>query len=202
MEYLSIAAIAAVVVIVFIALSKSDSSGGYGWSLFEPPHRAAGRKGERVASKYIESVLREGDYSFRNVSITHEGKTAELDNVIVNKYGVFIIEVKYYSGRLSGSEDDFEWTKIHISDAGNLYEKAVRNPIKQVKRQVYVFAKYLEYCGVSVWVDGYAMIIGTSSPVDSNYILTSVSDIDRAIHTPGKKLLNNNTIETIKRLLS
>lgn len=182
-----------------LAASRSSGSGGF---TIEPPHRAAGRQGEHIAARYISSVLREDDAYYTNVSIAFDGKPTELDNVIVNKFGVFIIEVKNYSGRLSGSEDDYEWTKVHFSDAGNPYYKTVRNPIKQVKREVYILAKYLDYYGVSVWVDGYAMIIGASSPVDSEYVLSSVGDIDHAIHTPGKKRLNSDTIESIKRLLS
>lgn len=198
MEYLVIGAIIVLIIVIVYAVSKSGGSGGL---TVEPPHRAAGRRGERVATRYIESVLREDDMLFTNVSITYEGKPAELDNVIVNKFGVFIIEVKNYSGRLSGAEDDYEWMKVHISDAGNPYYKTVKNPIKQVKREVYILAKYLDYYGVSVWVDGYAMILGTSSPVNSEYILSSVSDIDRVIHTPGKRQLNAVTIESIKKLL-
>ena len=196
MEYLVIGAIIVLIIFIIYAASKSDSF------TIEPPHRAAGRRGEHIAARYISSVLREDDAYYTNVSIAFDGKPTELDNVIVNKFGVFIIEVKNYSGRLSGSEDDYEWTKVHISDAGNPYYKTVKNPIKQVKREVYILAKYLDYYGVSVWVDGYAMIIGASSPVDSEYVLSSVGDIDHAIHTPGKKRLNSDTIESIKKLLS
>ncbi len=196
MEYLVIGVIIVLIIFIIYAASKSDSF------TIEPPHRAAGRQGEHIATRYISSVLREDDAYYTNVSIAFDGKPTELDNVIVNKFGVFIIEVKNYSGRLSGSEDDYEWTKVHISEAGNPYYKTVKNPIKQVKREVYILAKYLDYYGVSVWVDGYAMIIGASSPVDSEYVLSSVGDIDHAIHTPGKKRLNSDTIESIKRLLS
>ena len=187
-----------VIIITVIAISKSGGGGGF---TIEPPHRAAGRRGERVATRYIESVLREDDSLFTNVSISYDGRPAELDNVIVNKFGVFIIEVKHYSGHLSGAEDDYEWTKVHISDAGNPYVKTVKNPIKQVKREVYILAKYLDYYGVSVWVDGYAMILGAASLVDSRSILSSVADIDRAIHTPGRQRLDATTVDAVKRLL-
>ena len=186
----------ALIIVIIIAVSKS------GGITIEPPHRRAGRRGEQYATMRIQSVLREGDTLFTNISILYDGRPAELDNVIVNKYGVFIIEVKNYSGRLSGLEDDYEWTKVHISGAGNSYYKTVKNPIKQVKREVHILAKYLDYYGVSVWVDGYAMILGASSPVDSEYILSSVSDIDRAIHTPKKRQLNAATVNFVVKLLS
>lgn len=196
MEYVITGLIIALIVVVVAIALKLD-----GFTI-ESPHKAAGRRGERAATMRIKTVLREDDVLLTNVSISYDGRPAELDNVIVNKYGVFIIEVKNYSGRLSGFEDDYEWRKVHISDAGNPYVKTVKNPIKQVKREIYILAKYLDYYGVSVWVDGYAMILGAESPVDSKYMLSSLADIDRAIHTPGKRRLTPNTVESIINLLN
>ena len=123
-------------------------------------------------------------------------------NVIVNKYGVFIIEVKNYTGYIVGNEDDFEWQKFKTTDAGNTYEKTVKNPIPQVKRQVDILARYLKYYGPRVWVKGYAILLQGNSPVDSKYLLKSVADIDRAIHTPDRRMLDAKTLESITKLLS
>lgn len=79
------------------------------------------------------------------MSIAYDGRPAELDCVVVNKNGVFVIEVKNYVGVLFGKENEYEWKKYKKTAAGNVYEKTVKNPIKQVKRQVYILAKYLEY---------------------------------------------------------
>lgn len=169
--------------------------------IIEAPQRAAGKKGEKEATRIIKSVLREDDRLFTNVSISYDGRPAELDNVIVNKYGVFIIEVKYFSGRLSGAEDDRKWTKVHISRGGNAYYKTVFNPIKQVKRETYILAKYLDCHGVRVWVEGYGMIIGARSPVNSKYMLENRAEIDRAIHTLVKNCLTPEKIKAITDLL-
>lgn len=190
-------AIIAIIVIIAIAAGHSDYSG----SAYETPQRRAGRWGEKTATDIIKTVLRDDDYLYTNIEISFEGKPAELDNVIVNKYGVFIIEVKYYNGTLDGTEDDYEWTKYHITSAGNVYPKSVKNPIKQVKRQIYILAHFLDYYGTKVWVSGYAILIQGNSPVTSDYILSSVEDIDRAIHTPGRQRLNQKTIDSIRKLL-
>jgi len=170
--------------------------------IFEPPERRAGRRGEAIAKDAISQVLREDDYLLSNIAVSTPEQRTELDNVVVNKFGVFIIEVKNYKGKLVGSEDDFEWKKYKITDAGNIYEKAVKNPIRQVRRQIYILAKYLDYYGVRVWVKGYTILLGSNSPVDSELILKSISDIDRAIHTPDKTRLDKKTIEKIVELLS
>lgn len=197
MIYLVLGIIALVVIIVIVA-KNSDFTG----TIFEPEYKRVGRYGETIASNVIRQVLREDDYLFTNVSISYEGKPTELDDVVVNKYGVFIIEVKNYTGFIVGGEDDYEWQKYKKTDAGNTYEKTVKNPIKQVKRQIYILAHYLDYYGARVWVNGYAMLLHGNSPVESEYILNSIADIDLAIHTPGRNCLAANTVEKIKQLLS
>ena len=196
--YLIAIAIIGIVIIAIIAATKSD----YPDSIYEPPERLAGRCGEEIASNVIRKVLRDGDCLFTNVEISYEDKRTELDNVVVNKYGVFIIEVKNYNGRLVGSEDDYEWQKYHTTDAGNTYVKTVKNPIKQVKRQIYILARFLDYYGEKVWVSGYAILLQGNSPVDSEYILSSLGDIDKAIHTRGRNRLDLRTVEAVAKLLS
>lgn len=109
---------------------------------------------------------------------------------------------KFLKGRLYGAEDDYEWQKYKDDGYGNTFEKNVKNPIKQVKRQTYILAKYLEYYGPRVWVEGYAFLVNGNSPVSSPYMLESLDDIDKAIHTFGRNRLSAQTVESIKRLLS
>lgn len=181
--------------------SRNNSPGFWEW-IFTPGYKKAGIRGEEVVVNAIKSVLREDDQLFTNVSIEYDGKLTELDIVIVNRYGVFIIEVKNYVGYIVGNEDDYEWKKYKTTYASNTYEKLVKNPIRQVKRQIYILAKYIEYYGPRVWVKGYAILLNGNSPVESEYILTSVSDIDRAIHAQDRRMLNKETVENIKKLLS
>ncbi len=168
--------------------------------IFEAPERRAGHRGEIIATDIIKRVLCEGDYLLTNVSISYDGRPAELDNVVVNNYGVFIIEVKNYKGRLYGSEDDYAWKKYKDDGYGNTFVKEVKNPIKQVKRQVYILAKYLE-C-FNVWVEGYVLLVQGNSPVQSKYIFESIEDIDRATHTFGRNRLSVSTVKSITNMLS
>lgn len=152
---------------------------------WESPQRTAGRWGEDYARAVIHGVMREGDVLISNVSLTAEGKPTEIDNIIVNDSGVFIIEVKNYVGQLYGTEDDYEWIKYKTTDSGNTYPKQVKNPIKQVKRQIYILSRLLKNNNVNVWITGYVYFVHENSPIDSSYVLVSPNDIDKAIH--GKK---------------
>ena len=203
-----------IIIVVLVVISRNDGgeSRQYGpggskkpglweWD-FTPEYKRVGTRGEEAITHAIESVLHENDRLFTNVRIEYDGKQTELDNVIVNRYGVFIIEVKNYTGYILGKEDDYEWRKFKTTDAGNTYEKNVKNPIKQVKRQIFILAHYLEYYGSRVWVKGYAILLHGNSPIASDYLLNSVADIDSAIHTRDRTILNATTIEKIIKLLT
>ena len=168
---------------------------------FESASRRAGRRGEEIAGEIIRRVLKEGDYLLTNVEITYDGRQAEMDCIVVNRFGVFIFEVKNYSGQLVGDEGDYEWQKIKITASGNVYAKQVKNPIRQLKRQVYLLAQYLKFNQIKVWVEGYVILLNQNSPVESECIIFSLLDIDRAVHTEGKNHLLPKEIEQIIALL-
>lgn len=161
----------------------------------------AGNQGERAVTNAICSILRDGDALFNNVELTHEGKRTELDNVVVNRNGVFIVEVKNYSGELVGDENDSEWTKYHVSSGRNVYEKKVRNPIPQVKRQIYILSGLLRSKRLKAWVDGYVVFVNNNSPVYSNYVLESIDAMDRTFHKQPKRYLTNAEVQSICNLL-
>ncbi len=167
----------------------------------ESGEKRAGRRGESFATDQIRHVLREDDVLLTNVEISFDGRRTELDNLIINKYGVFIIEVKNYKGRLQGTEDDYEWKKYKDDGYGNTFLKNVKNPIRQVKRQVCLLAKSLDYYGVHVWVKGYVLFVQGNSPVQSEYVLSSLDDIDRVIHTFEKNRLTKTQTAKIVEYL-
>lgn len=168
------------IIIFFILLVKLISK--IDITLFESGEERAGRHGEQFVSQIIREILNEKDVLLTNVKVSFEGKNTELDNVIINNRGVFIIEVKNYSGILIGDEDDFEWIKNKYTEAGNFYQKSVKNPIKQIKRQVYILSGYLKAHGFDVWIEGYVFFVEGKSPINSKYILNTQKDIDTVIH--------------------
>lgn len=197
-----LAALTVGLVIIYAVIEIIKALGKRPHPIFEPPEKRAGRRGEAIAADAIRQVLRDDDYLLTNVRISIPEKETELDNVVVNRYGVFIIEVKNYRGELVGNEDDYEWKKYKTTDAGNTYEKTVKNPIRQVKRQRHILAQHLKYYGVDVWVKGYVILLHRNSPVESELVLDGLADIDRALHTPDRTRLDKKNVEKIVELLS
>lgn len=191
--------ILAVIILILFIISKAKRRRK---KSFDSPEKVAGKIGELEAAEIIKSVLHSGDRLLTNVEFSYDGRPAELDCVVVNRYGVFIIEVKNYSGHIVGNEDDYEWEKYKITRAGNVYEKNVKNPIVQVKRQIYLLAHFLRSNGIDVWVRGYALLLHNNSPVRSEYVLCSIDEIDRALHTKDRKLLSKGEVLKTEKLLS
>ena len=161
----------------------------------------AGKEGEILAGKIIHQYLNDQDIILNNVEITVHGKETELDYVVINRNGVFIFEVKNYSGELEGNEDDEYWSKYKISSGNNEYVKEVRNPIKQVKREIYLLKELLHIYGVYLWIDGYVLFVNMNSPIESNYTINDESEIDIILHTKGRQNLNKKQIEKIVNIL-
>ncbi|MBE5706789.1 MAG: NERD domain-containing protein [Erysipelotrichaceae bacterium] len=182
------------VIILFIILLLSLSNG-------EDQKRIAGKEGELQAKKILNHYLNENDLLLNNLNISIHGRNTELDYVVINNNGVFIFEVKNFSGKLVGNEDDQYWNKYKISRGNKEYIKEIRNPIKQLKREIYLLKEYLKYYGVDLWIEGYVLFVNMNSPVESEYTVNDKSEIDDILHLRRNQVLTKNQIEKIISIL-
>lgn len=182
------------VIILFIILLLSLSNG-------EDQKRIAGKEGELQAKKILNHYLNENDLLLNNVNISIHGRNTELDYVVINNNGIFIFEVKNFSGKLVGNEDDQYWNKYKISRGNKEYIKEIRNPIKQLKREIYLLKEYLKYYGVDLWIEGYVLFVNMNSPVESEHTINDQSEIDDILHLRRNQALTKNQIEKIISIL-
>ena len=180
-----------VIVLLIFLLPRTEEDG----------KERSGKEGEILAGKMIQQYLNEQDILFNNVEIVVHGRETELDYVVINKNGVFIFEVKNYSGELEGNEDDEYWNKYKISSGNNEYVKEVRNPIKQLKREIYLLKEYLKYYGIDLWINGYVLFVNMNSPIDSDYTINNERELNSILHTRGGQTLNKKQIEKIVNIL-
>lgn len=193
-----------IILILLVAVFSSRTDDGYrsGTPYAEMQIRRAGEEGEIIAREVIGRVLRPGDTVISNVNLElSEDKTAEIDDVIINHRGVFIIEVKNYVGTLRGTADDSMWDKIKRDDWGELHRKQVRNPLTQIGWQTYVLKEVLQSYGINVWVESYVYLVNHNSPVHNEKVLETEADIDRVIHKGRNNNLTEKDTGFIVRLL-
>ena len=100
-----------------------------------------------------------------------------------------------------GNEDDQYWNKYKISRGNKEYIKEIRNPIKQLKREIYLLKEYLKYYGVDLWIEGYVLFVNMNSPVESEYTVNDKSEIDDILHLRRNQVLTKNQIEKIISIL-
>lgn len=163
--------------------------------------KSAGDEGEALFSDWIRSVLNDDDFYFSNIRLDEGGRKAEIDNLIINKNGIFIVEVKNYNGILYGDADDYEWRKEKIFPGGKIYTKTVRNPIKQLKRQIYILSQYLKDNQIRIWINGYVYFIHNNSPVDDACVINDISEFEKIIHKKQGRTYEDKQIRQAIRLL-
>lgn len=198
--------IIAIIVAVFIAIAVSacrNDSGAFrnrypDLSDDEREIYRAGEKGEYRAASAIKSILFKDDWHTCNFEFSVDGREAECDILVVNTNGIFIFEIKSFSGSLFGYETDDIWEKVKESDGGNLYSKEIKNPIKQVRRQIRLLKKLLGSYGIyNFWIDGYVLLVNANPHDESEYILTDLSEVERIIHTPGEHPFNKSKRDAV-----
>ena len=167
----------------------------------EPEHRTVGNMGEKHTANLIRQFLSDEDILLTNLEISFEGKRTELDNLVISKRGISIIETKTYSGRIVGNADDDEWDKYTISRGGVEYHKIVRNPIPQVKRQTWILSSILRKHGIDARVKGYVYFVFNNSPTEDSHILNSPEALRKMLVSNRRKPLTTEEIRAIVNAL-
>lgn len=148
MEYILIILLAAGIVASFI-LGILGITKIIKWS--RPSYR--GSIGENKVSSILTS-LPDGYFVFEDVYLNVDGRSVQIDHVVISAYGIFVIETKNYKGWIYGSDESEYWTK-------NIYGRKYqfRNPIKQNFSHVAALSRllgpsYSSFIPVVVFLNG------------------------------------------------
>jgi len=88
--------------------------------------RIHGIIGERPVASFLSALDSKKYLIINDLMIENEGKTSQIDHVVISNYGVFVIETKNYDGWILGDESSNYWTQVIYKRKEKLY-----NPIKQ-----------------------------------------------------------------------
>ena len=97
--------------------------------------------GEFSVSVVLGRNRKNKKYKINNFSFKIEDKTIQIDHLMINKNGVFVIETKNYRGRIYGDENSQTWTQVlnYGKSKHKLY-----SPIKQNKSHIFYLSKLLK----------------------------------------------------------
>ena len=99
-----------------------------------------GKRGENQVKWVIGETIKNEQYVINDFILSNNGSTSQIDHVVINPRGVFVIETKNYSGEIYGSENQREWTQVL---AYGKVKNKVYNPIKQNATHVYNVKKII-----------------------------------------------------------
>ncbi len=119
----------------------------------------SGIKGESRTAELIER-LPEGYYGIQNATVSFEGKSNEIDMIVVGPSGVFIVESKSRNGHITGDFDSKYWTQHKVGRGGTPYSSDFYSPVKQVGTHIYRLAHFLRSNGAQVNVEGAVYMSG------------------------------------------
>lgn len=97
-----------------------------------------GKRGERRVRRVIGKTVKNKQYVINDLILAVDGKSTQIDHIVINSHGIFVIETKNYSGKIYGSESQQEWTQVLAY--GNIKNK-LYNPLKQNATHIYNIKK-------------------------------------------------------------
>ena len=105
-----------------------------------------GKWGESKVS-WISDYAKLGDNSvtIRNLYLPwSDGRTAQIDQLIIAESGIYVIEVKNYKGWIFGNENNQYWTQVLSTGyRGQSIKNKLYNPLKQNASHIYCLKKHL-----------------------------------------------------------
>lgn len=112
-------------------------------------------------------------YVFNNYKVVIDGKSSQIDHIVVNKNGVFVIETKNYSGRIYGNDNQLEWTQVL---AYGKVKNKFYNPVKQNNTHIYQLSTFLpqkiNFKSIVVFINNNIKFIQSNNVFATNQLKT------------------------------
>ena len=152
-----------------------------------------GKRGENRVKSIIGRTKENKQYIINDLVVSNNGSTSQIDHIVINTKGVFVIETKNYSGVIFGCENQYEWTQVL---AYGKVKNKLYNPLKQNATHVYNVKRIvgdLPVCSLVVLVQN------NTRNIDANNVIP-LSSLKKTLRQ-GDDVLTPNQMETAYNLL-
>jgi len=103
-----------------------------------------GKLGEYEIYRSLKDYEKEGCRFLFNVYLPKtNGKTVELDVLMISPVGVFVFESKNYSGWIFGNDNQKNWTQVLPTGIGESHKDHFYNPVWQNRTHCCILKQYL-----------------------------------------------------------
>lgn len=100
--------------------------------LHEAKAHAVGNIGENAINQFALEHLSNDYFIFADIVIQAGNGTTQIDQVIVSKYGIFVIEIKNYKGWIFGDVQNSQWTQV-LTSGKYRFQNPLRQNYKHIK---------------------------------------------------------------------
>jgi hypothetical protein len=116
-------------IIILYALSKSPTFKGY--------------VGELSIRMKLKKLNKDEYFLINDLTIEkNDGKTSQIDHILISIYGIFVIETKNYKGWIVGNEHSEYWTQVIYKRKERIY-----NPLRQNYGHILALKELLQSFG-------------------------------------------------------
>jgi hypothetical protein len=122
---------------------------------------------------------------------TDDGKSSQVDHVLINPNGVFVVETKNYAGRIYGNEKQHEWTQVFNYGRSKFH---FYNPVKQNATHIY---RLREALGNNVYMKSLIVFVQNNTAYIESDKVCTIREMKYAIKEPQSKQLSVNDMEII-----
>ncbi len=148
--------------------------------------------GELIVRMHIGKTKPGTQYVVNNILFqTDDGKSSQVDHVLINPNGVFVVETKNYAGRIYGNEKQHEWTQVFNYGKSKFH---FYNPVKQNATHIY---RLREALGSNVYMKSLIVFVQNNTEYIESDKVCTIREMKYAIKEPQVKQLSVNDMEII-----
>ncbi len=156
--------------------------------------RRLGKQGEAKVKKLLKNTKSSKKKILNDVILEFEyGNTTQIDHILINEYGVFVIETKNYKGVVYGTEGKNYWKQYLKNKSFTFY-----NPIKQneghIRHLREMFGKKYPYYSVIVFV-------GNAVKKIESDVVFSLNELEYYLDSFRRAVLRSRDIRSLYRAI-
>lgn len=90
-------------------------------------HKIRGYIGEKITAIILTKLEKSQYKVINNVVLNINGRTSQIDHLVISDFGIFIIETKNYKGWILGGENSDYWTQVIYKYKNKFYNPILQN---------------------------------------------------------------------------
>ncbi|CDA69652.1 nERD domain protein [Clostridium sp. CAG:510] len=167
--------------------------------------KEAGNKGELLVRQYLKSLNEREYFVISGVVLKYQGKTRELDHIIVGNDVVFILETKAFG--MSGSENGSNKAVLTIHNDNwvlhkNGHDKTLKSPTEQVTQEAALMKEIIENPFIDI--KPVVVLANPSLVLEKKetlpYEVTKLKDLAAYIQANNKQMTSEDMQDAIRRI--